>query len=125
MGFSLKGDGRFRDTEAWLNRLLQTDWSEILEQHGRAGTSALASNTPSDTGLAAKSWGHVVIGGQNGAMIGWYNDDVENGFAVAVAIQYGYGTGTGGYVAGRDYINPALRPVFDGIIDDLIKEVSK
>jgi len=77
--------------------------------------AALASATPSDSGLAAASWGYEVSSKGGSHSITWTNTDVESGFPVAIMLQFGYATGTGGYVAGRDYINPAMRPIFDQI----------
>jgi hypothetical protein len=87
--------------------------------------NALASATPIETGVAAHSWGYRVIGGGGNYTIEWYNSDIENGgFDVILALQYGHGTGTGGYVPGRDFINPAIRPVFDKIAERFWKAVT-
>lgn len=96
----------------------------VLHSYGKIGVSALAGATPSDTGRAAGSWGYEVKKVGGGYSITWTNSDVENGFPVAIMIQYGHGTGTGGYVAGIDYINPAMRPVFQQIADRVWKEVT-
>lgn len=86
--------------------------------------SALARATPIDTGLAAHSWTYEVQGDSSFCTISWRNTDVESGFPVAIALQFGYATGTGGYVAGRDYINPAMRPIFDQIERRVLKAVN-
>lgn len=96
-----------------------------LNKYGQRGVDALARNTPTRTGRAAASWGYIVEKTRSAYKITWTNDDVEGGVNVAVIIQYGHGTGTGGYVQGIDYINPALRPIFDQIADDVWREVTR
>ena len=95
----------------------------ILEHYGQVGADALARATPVRTALAASSWTYKVSQNGSGYTITWSNNNIENGFPVAIMLQYGHGTGTGGYVQGIDYINPALKPVFDKIIDDIWKAV--
>jgi len=95
----------------------------ILEKYGAAGVDALSAATPIKTGLAASSWSYEVTNSGRGWTISWNNTDIENGYPVAVMIQYGHGTGTGGYVQGIDYINPALRPVFQQMADEVWKVV--
>lgn len=124
MAISISSNGSFTKTEAWLQRLSRLDISSILRSAGQQGANALASATPVESGLAASSWNFEVSGGKGGATIVWTNSDVENGFPVAIMLQFGYGTGTGGYVAGRDYINPAMRPIFDKIANDVWKAVT-
>lgn len=97
---------------------------KALDQAGQEGVAALSQATPVSSGLAASSW-YYKIGGRKGLYsVTWYNSDVENGFPVAIMLQYGYGTGTGGFVQGEDYINPALRPIFDKIADKVWKAVT-
>lgn len=100
------------------------DIYKSLEKYGQEGVAALSSATPADTGLASNSWYYTVKVTKNGATITWSNSDVEGGFPVAVMIQYGHGTGTGGYVSGRDYINPAIVPIFDKIAESVWREVT-
>lgn len=97
---------------------------KILNHYGKVGVDALSRATPVDSGLAANSWGFVVE--QKGSVysITWTNNDIENGFPVAVMIQYGYGTGNGAYIQGRDYINPAMQPIFDQIANEVWKAVT-
>jgi hypothetical protein len=102
----------------------QSRIAKILDKHGRAGRDALASATPLHTGLAANSWNYEVITSKDDVRITWTNSNVENGFVVVIALQYGYATGTGGYVAGRDFINPAIKPIFDRISHEVWKEVT-
>jgi len=116
--------GDLRKTEAFLQRMSKVDIRKVMETGAQRGVKALASATPEDSGLASDSWGYKISGGKSYATIVWTNHDVENGFPVAIMLQYGYGTGTGGYVQGRDYINPAIRPIFDQIANDVWKAVT-
>jgi hypothetical protein len=116
--------GSFKNTEAFLRKLSNLDFRRILESAAKDGVKALAAATPLDSGLASDSWGYTIAGFRGGVRITWTNNDVENGFPVAIMLQYGYGTGTGGYVQGRDYINPAMRPIFDQIADRVWKAVT-
>ena len=84
-----------------------------LDQYGRRGVDALSAATPSDTGTTAASWSYDIQETSSGVTINWYNSNINDGVNIAIIIQYGHGTGTGGYVQGRDYINPALQPLFD------------
>lgn len=96
----------------------------ILESNGKLGVDALTSATPVDTSLASFSWTYQVNQNGSGFSISWLNTNVETGFQVAIMLQYGYATGTGGYVYGRDYINPAIQPIFDKIANDIWKAVT-
>ena len=120
--FTQKGD--FSKTTRYFERLRNAARLSILDKYGRAGVAALASATPVDSGLAASSWYYEIERSRNGATITFCNSDIENGFPVAIMLQYGHGTGTGGWVEGRDYINPAIQPVFDKIADAAWKEVT-
>jgi hypothetical protein len=121
---SFSTTGSYANTEAALRRMLKFNISALLHRCGQEGVKALASATPQDSGLARNSWNYEVSGSGGNFTITWTNSDVENGFPVAIMLQYGYGTGTGGYVQGRDYINPAMRPVFDRISADIRKAVT-
>ena len=116
-----KGD--FDNTFRFLKKMSNFKVNKILEKYGSMGVSALAAATPVDSGLTADSWGYEVIVGKEGATIHWTNTNQNNGVYIAVILQYGHGTGTGGYVQGRDYINPAIRPVFDKIAEEAWMEV--
>lgn len=120
---SFQSSGSFKNTEAFLNAMAKLDILAILTAGGQEGVNALARATPTETGLAANSWGYTVSGSRGLYTITWTNSDVENGFPVAIMLQYGHGTGTGGYVAGRNYINPAIQPVFDKIADRVWRAV--
>lgn len=122
MTFSFGYSGSYEDTERWLSRLPHNLFRS-LDRHGQAGVDALARATPIDSGLTAQSWNYRIIQGARGPTIEWYNTNTQTGVNVAILLQYGHGTGTGGYVQGRDYINPAIQPVFDRILKDFLKEV--
>lgn len=123
---SLTSSGSFKNTESYLRAMQRVDKTimQVLKSAGRDGVTALARATPENSGLAADSWNYKV-GAKNGVYsIVWTNSDTENGFPVAIMLQYGYATGTGGYVQGRDYINPAIRPIFDDISNKVWKAVT-
>lgn len=97
--------------------------AKILEKYASMGVSALASATPVDSGLTANCWSYEIETSGEDATIYWTNTNQNKGVYIAVILQFGHGTGTGGYVAGRDYINPAIRPVFDKIAEEAWMEV--
>jgi hypothetical protein len=116
--------GSFEKIEKFLRTSMDQRISAVLQRYGSTGVNALRAATPVDTNLAASSWGfRVSRESRSGWVLTFTNSDIETGFPVAIMIQYGHGTGTGGYVAGRDYINPAIQPIFDKISNDLWKEV--
>jgi hypothetical protein len=121
--FSFSSSGDFKNMQRFLDNMSKFDVNKVLGASAAAGVAALAMATPEESGLASNSWGVTFTGGRGTATITWTNTDVESGFPVAVRLQYGYGTGTGGYVQGRDYINPAMRPIFDKIADDVWRAV--
>lgn len=121
ISFRQKGD--FSKVEKYFEKVKKSARVDILEKYGREGVAALASATPVDSGLAASSWDYTVERGAGFAKIVFLNSDVENGFPVAIMLQYGHGTGTGGWVEGRDYINPAIQPVFDKMAAAAWREV--
>lgn len=122
---SFKANGDFSKATRYLERLKEAARIGILDKYGRAGVAALASATPLDSGLAASSWDYTIEHDRNSAKITFLNHDIENGFPVAIMLQYGHGTGTGGWVQGRDYINPAIQPIFDKIVEEAWREVTK
>lgn len=124
MNISFKQRGSFNNMERFLSRMQNLDIRSIVEPYAKQGVEALRSATPVDTGLTAESWNYEIETDGGTVTIVWTNSNIENGFPVAVMLQYGYGTGTGGYVQGRDYINPALRPIFDQIADGVWKVVT-
>jgi len=120
---TVKVTGSFEKTQAFLKRVSKLDIIGLLRASAQEGVNALSRVTPIETGVAAHSWGFEVSSSGGIYTIIWTNSDVENGFPVVIMLQYGHGTGTGGYVAGYDFINPAMRPVFDKIADDIWKAV--
>lgn len=123
MKFSISGSGSFDKTIAFLKKAQALRIDQVVRAQAQVGVQALATATPKDSGLAATSWSYKVTKTATSVTIDWLNSDVENGFHVALAIQYGHGTGTGGYIQGRDYINPAMRPIFDQIAQTVWKAV--
>ena len=121
--FRQKGD--FSKLTSFMERAKETVNVGILDKYGKAGVAALASATPSDTGLTASSWYYKIKNKHGVTSVGFYNSNVQNGVPIAIIIQYGHGTGTGGYVQGRDYINPALKPIFDELAEKAWKEVTR
>lgn len=120
----LSSKGDFSKTLKFFNRAKKFDIKPILEKYGQAGVDALREATPKDTGKTANSWSYEIEIGDNQSTIRWLNSNVVNDWAnVAVLIQYGHGTRNGGYVEGRDYINPAMKPIFDDIATSAFKEV--
>jgi len=116
--------GSFKNTEAFLKAMSNHQILRVLEQYGRQGVAALASATPTESGATAHSWSYEV-GKYGGAYkITWLNSNTVNRKPIAILLQYGHGTGTGGYVQGRDYINPAIKPIFDKIAESVWKAVT-
>ena len=121
--FSHKGD--LSKTMNFLRKMSHGDYLTGLEKYGEKGVEALRSATPMDTGRTANSWGYEITNTSNGYSIIWTNSNINDGVVIAVILQYGHGTRNGGYVQGRDYINPAIRPIFDEIAETAWKEVRK
>lgn len=115
--------GNYEKTIKALRRLSTSTPFSNLDKYGKIGVDALRKATPVDTGLTAASWEYRIIKDKKRPGIEWYNTNVKDFVTVAILIQYGHGTGTGGYIQGKDYINPAMRPVFDQIVTNLWKEV--
>lgn len=118
------GKGDFSKTKRYLTRLKEAVRLGILDKYGKAGVAALSSATPVDSGKTASSWSYDISQNQTGAKITFYNSNVNKGVNIAIILQYGHGTGTGGWVEGRDYINPAIQPVFDKLVESVWKEVT-
>ncbi len=121
---SLESSGDFNNTEAWLKRMATGDIFSALNHFGQEGVSALSAATPVDTGETKNSWTYEILRETGSYSIIWGNTNIVNGQPLAILLQYGHGTGTGGYVEGRDYINPALRPIFDRIAAEAWKVVT-
>lgn len=120
---SFKQKGDFSKTEKFLKRSLGKNYRNVLEKYGQQGVAALSASTPVRTGLTAISWSYEIIQNGDSISVVWNNSNVHNGVNIALILQYGHGTRNGGYVKGRDYINPALRPIFDKMADAAWKEV--
>jgi hypothetical protein len=118
-----KGD--FNKTKDFLNKLQRGDLFTDLNRYGQVGVNALARATPVDTGLTQQSWGYRIVKDKKRPGIEWVNTNIVSGIPVAILIQYGHGTGTGGWVQGRDYINPVMHPVFDQIANDIWEKVKR
>lgn len=116
--------GDFRKTKRFFNRAAEARFLQNLERYGQEGVAALAAATPVESGETASSWYYKITRTGGSFSINWYNSHVEDGVNIAIILQYGHGTGTGGYVAGRDYINQAIRPIFDKIAENVWKEVT-
>jgi hypothetical protein len=126
MYISATSTGSFDKTTKFLQDMARINSTVMSAMHecGQQGVNALSDHTPVSTGRTAHAWGYEVEGDAKGCSITWTNSDVESGFPVAIMLQYGYATGTGGYVQGRDYINPAIKPIFDQIADKIWKAVT-
>lgn len=120
--FRQKGD--FSKLTRFLERAKETVKLGDLDKYGRAGVAALESATPVDSGLTARSWYYKIENKNGRATISFHNSNIQNGVPIAIILQYGHATGTGGWVEGRDYINPAIRPVFDEILNNAWREVT-
>lgn len=116
--------GSFNRTEKFMNFLLNRNYLNILDRYGRMGVSALQSATPKDTGYTADSWNYEIVNEKDTVRLIFTNNNVNEGQNIAILLQYGHGTRNGGYVQGRDYINPVLQPLFDDMADACFREVT-
>ena len=123
ISFRQKGD--FSKTKRYFERVKSAARLSILDKYGREGVAALASATPTETGKTASSWFYEISHDKGSATITFSNSNINKGVPIAIILQYGHGTGTGGWVEGRDYINPAIQPIFDKIANEAWKEVTK
>lgn len=119
----IKQKGDFSKFTRYLERVKGVFDISILDKYGKIGVDALSSATPIDSGLTSNSWFYKVVRDKDSARIEFGNSNIKDGVPIAIILQYGHATGTGGWVEGRDYINPAIQPVFDKIADDAWKEV--
>lgn len=122
---SVKHKGDFSKTLRYLGKINNAIKNFDFDKFGRAGVDALSSATPVDTGLTANSWSYNVKRGSGKIVIEFLNKNIQNGVPIAIILQLGHGTGTGGWVEGRDYINPAIQPIFDEITENAWREVTK
>ena len=121
---SLKSSGSYKNIESLLKKM-KANVVYDLDQYGKMGVEALRRATPTDTGVTARSWTYTVNRTPGKQEIIWYNTNTHNGENIAILIQYGHGTGNGGYIVGRDYINPAIQPLFDKIANEVWKKVTR
>ena len=122
---TIEQHGGFKKANSWLEKCLELVDFGWLDKYGRKGVEALSAATPKDTGLASQSWSYQIQRDQGEVRIEWHNDDIENGYPVIIGIQYGHATKSGTWVEGVDFINPALRPIFDEIARNVSKEVRR
>lgn len=123
ISFRQKGD--FSKLTRFLEKAKNVVRVGDLDKYGREGVAALASATPVDSGLTASSWYYEIENKNGSVKIQFNNSNIQNGVPIAIILQYGHGTGSGGWVQGRDYINPAIQPIFDRIADEAWREVTK
>ena len=123
ISFRHKGD--FSKLSRYLKRAKNVVGIGDLDEYGRAGVAALASATPIDSGETANSWYYEIVRTKGSVAIEFHNSNIQNGVPIAIILQYGHGTGTGGWVQGRDYINPAIQPIFDNIANNAWREVTR
>lgn len=116
--------GNFSKLNSYLERLKEVVKLGDLNKYGRQGVQALSSATPLESGETANSWYYEINRTKESVSISFHNSNINNGVPIAIILQYGHGTGTGGWVEGRDYINPAIQPIFDKIAEDAWKEVT-
>jgi hypothetical protein len=119
----IKSTGSFKKTEDFLGRMSKGELFRTLESYGAVGVNALAMATPVDSGLTANSWTYEIVKKLGKYSIIWHNTNIKTGIPVAILIQYGHATRNGGWIEGRDFINPAIRPIFDQIINDIWEKV--
>lgn len=124
MDISVSSSGSTSKTENYLKKILRGSLHEKLSQYGERGVQALQSATPVESGETAAAWDYTIVKEGRSYKIAWTNNHLAGHTPVAILIQYGHGTGTGGYVQGRDFINPAMRPIFDEILADARKAVT-
>ena len=123
ISFRQKGD--FSKLTSYLERVKEIANRGILDKYGREGVAALSSATPVDSSLTSNSWYYKIENKRGSATITFYNSNIQNGVLIAIILQYGHGTRNGGWVEGRDYINPAIQPIFDRIVNEAWREVTK
>ena len=123
MKITLTSKGDFKKTKKFFSSLRRREYLRELDRFGAMGVQALQAATPVEAGATAGAWSYRVKTSGNGAEIAWFNGNTINGVNIAIILQYGHGTGTGGYVSGRDYINPAIKPVMDQIAEGVWRAV--
>ena len=120
-----RSKGDFKKADKYFRNLIKASRVEILEKYGNKGVAALSSATPVESGLTASSWSYRIERSGSRVAIYFTNSNINKGVNIAIILQYGHGTGTGGWVEGRDYINPAIQPIFDELAEAAWREVTK
>ena len=123
-GIRVEVNGDFSGLDRFITNIKEQRYLKVLDRIGRRGVDALSNATPVDSGATAAAWGYEVQRSKHRSEIIFTNSNVNNGVNIAIILQYGHGTGTGGYVAGRDYINPALAKTFDQLADEAWRAVT-
>lgn len=122
---TIRQKGDFSKLTKYLNKISKAADIRNLDKYGQRGVAALSSATPKDTGLTASSWSYEVVQNKQSISIEFHNTNIQNGIPIAIILQYGHATKNGGWIEGRDYINPAIQPIFDEIVAEAWKEVTK
>lgn len=122
-GIKFTHHGDFKKTKKFLTRMSLLNPYEVLDKYGKKGVEALRAATPVDSGRTADAWYYEIERKFGSITIAWYNSNINEGVPIAIILNYGHGTGWGGYVKGREYISPAIQPVFDEIAEAVWKEV--
>ena len=125
MKITFQQKGNFSKATRYMERIKEIIHFGLLDKYGRDGVAALSSATPVDSGNTANSWYYEIENKKGQVRINFLNSNINQGVPIAIILQNGHGTGTGGWVQGRDYINPAIQPVFDRILQDIWKEVTR
>lgn len=125
MKITFQQKGNFSKATRYMERIKEIFHFGLLDKYGKDGVAALSSATPVDSGNTANSWYYEIENKKGQVRINFLNSNINQGIPIAIILQYGHGTGTGGWVQGRDYINPAIQPVFDRILQDIWKEVTR
>lgn len=121
----IKHKGNFNKTEKFFNRVLKREYLNVLDRYGQMGVDVLRSVTPSDSGRTAESWNFGIEEGNGSVTIYWSNSNENDGVNIAILLLYGHGLQNGGYVEGFDFVNPAMRPIFEKMADECWKEVTE
>lgn len=122
---SIKVSGSFNNIEKYLRKSSKLNLDTLFHAYGKRGVELLSQNTPIDSGDSAGSWEYIIVKKVSSTYLSWHNKNINDGIPVVILIQYGHATRSGGFVAGKDFINPAIKPVFENMVDELWKEVTK
>ena len=122
---TIKQSGSFNNIENYLRRTSKLNLDMLFHIYGQKGVDLLRQNTPKDSGDSANSWEYVIVKKPGVTYVSWHNKNINDGVPIVILIQYGHATRNGNFVAGQDFINPALRPVFENMVNELWKEVTK